>query len=69
MNPTLIKLSTFVLENDAERAIYIIDSEKGCYQIKILLNDNIFNKIYKFILINYKILIIIILFLLTNYNL
>jgi len=32
MNPTLIKLSTFVLENDAERAIYNIDSEKYIIQ-------------------------------------
>jgi hypothetical protein len=32
MNPTLIKLSEFVLENDAERAIYNIDSEKYIIQ-------------------------------------
>jgi hypothetical protein len=32
MNPTLIKLSEIVLENDAERAIYNIDSEKYIIQ-------------------------------------
>ncbi len=37
MNPSLIQLSTFVLQNNSEEAIYNIDSEK--YIIQQYLND------------------------------
>lgn len=38
MNPTLIKLSEFVPQNEAEKALYNIDSEK--YIIQSYLNDS-----------------------------